>query len=443
MMECKKTCVSCGREFARYVSLNVMGMLGLSFYIIADTFFVAQGLGTDGLAALNLAIPVYSFIHGTALMLGMGGATRFAIAKGQQEVLRANQIFTNTLRMTGVAAALFVLLGLLGSGMITNLLGADQTIYGMTHTYLKVLLIFSPAFLFNEVLLSFVRNDGSPQLAMCGMLVGSLCNIVMDYILIFPVGMGILGAVLATACAPLISMGILSLHWLRRRGGLRMVHCGFFMEELKQNIFLGLPSLFTELSAGVVMIVFNMLLMRLQGNVGVAAYGVIANLSLVVIAIYTGVAQGSQPLLSRAYGRMEYGRIRRVMGYAIGTILVLSLLIYAVFFLGADPIVSAFNREGDPQMQQMAVEGMHFYFLGIPFAGCNIAIAMYFTSTCEALPAHVISLLRGFILIIPSVFLLSELLEVLGVWLAFPAAELLTCVVGAVFAVRHLKRTGG
>lgn len=432
--------MSLGREYARYVSLNILGMLGLSFYIIADTFFVAQGLGTDGLAALNLAIPAYSFIHGTALLLGMGGATRFAVAKGQKECGRANRIFTNTLQITGAAAVVFMLLGLFCSGFIARILGAEGAVLDMTRTYLRVLLLFSPAFLYNEVLLSFVRNDGAPQLAMCGMLVGSLCNIVLDYILVFPMGMGILGAVLATACAPLISMGILSVHWIKGKSSLRLEGAAFSLRDTGQTAALGLPSLLTELSSGVVIMVFNMLMLKLQGNVGVAAYGVIANLSLVVIAIYTGIAQGNQPLLSRAYGGMDQAAIRKLMRYAIGTVLVISIFVYMAFFLWADPIVGIFNSEGDAGMQQMAVSGMHLYFLGIPFAGCSIAIAVYFTSVCEALPAHMIALLRGFILILPSAFLLSAWFGVNGVWLAFPAAEFLTGMISAVLYIRRTEK---
>lgn len=90
---------SCLKEFARYTSLNVLGMIGLSCYILADTFFVAKGLGTSGLAALNLAIPVYSFIHGSGLMFGIGGATKFSISRKSG---LSDLIFTNTLFFAGI-----------------------------------------------------------------------------------------------------------------------------------------------------------------------------------------------------------------------------------------------------------------------------------------------------------------------------------------------------
>lgn len=191
---------SCLKEFARYTSLNVLGMIGLSCYILADTFFVAKGLGTSGLAALNLAIPVYSFIHGSGLMFGIGGATKFSISRKSG---LSDLIFTNTLFFAGITALLFFLAGLFLSPQITALLGADSQVAAMTQTYLKMILLFAPAFILNDILVCFVRNDGNPRLSMLAMLGGSMANILLDYVFIFPLGMGIFGAVLATGWRPL------------------------------------------------------------------------------------------------------------------------------------------------------------------------------------------------------------------------------------------------
>lgn len=190
------------REFVRYSALSSCGMIAVSCYILADTFFVAQGLGTAGLAALNLAIPIYNFIHGTGLMLGMGGATKYSIHQSRGDPGGASRMFTGMLLLSVLFSIPFLLLGLFCSHGITVLLGADQAVFEMTRTYLQVLLLFAPATLVNDVLLCFVRNDGDPRLSMLATAAGSLANIVLDYIFIFPMGMGIFGAVLATGMSP-------------------------------------------------------------------------------------------------------------------------------------------------------------------------------------------------------------------------------------------------
>ena len=411
------------REYGKYVCLNVLGMIGLSCYILADTFFVSAGLGTAGLTALNLAIPVYSVVHGTGLMLGMGGAIRYSVVVSQGREEEGRRIFSHTLLLAAFFAILFLLLGIAASTGITRLLGADEEVFPMTNIYLQVILLFSPAFLGNDLLLCFVRNDGAPKLAMAAMVAGSLSNIVLDYLFIFPLRMGIFGAVLATGFAPLVSMALLSLHWIRGGSRLKPVPAAPDLRQTASTFSLGFPSFVGEISSGIVIAVFNGIILSLEGNTGVAAYGVIANLSLVVLAIYTGIAQGAQPLISTACGRGKRADARRVLGYALATMAVLSLAVYGAVYCSCGPIAAIFNREKDLAMQRLAEEGLRLYFTGIGFAGFNLILSTFFAAMERGLPAHLISLLRGIVVIVPAAFLLSAVWGMGGVWLSFPAAE--------------------
>ena len=154
--------------------------------------------GQTAWPALNLAIPIYNFIHGSGLMIGMGGGTRYSILQSQGNRREANKVFTHVLYLAAVLAAFFVAVGLLFAGDIVRLFGGAGNVFTMAQTYLRVILLFSPAFLMNNVLLCFVRNDGAPQLSMAAMIGGSLSNVVLDWVFIFPCGMGIFGA----GCSP-------------------------------------------------------------------------------------------------------------------------------------------------------------------------------------------------------------------------------------------------
>ena len=430
------------REFLKYSSLNVLGMIALSCYILADTFFVSKALGADGLAALNLAIPVYSFIHGSGLMIGMGGGIKYSIVKSQGAAQRADQIFTNAAVLTAVIAACFFLTGLLASGPLALLLGADGTVYEMTRIYIQVILLFAPMFMTNNLLLCFMRNDGAPQLSMAAMITGSLSNVVLDYVFMFPFGMGIFGAVFATGLAPVISILVLSTYLFRRKNQFRLRKCRVSGRLALGICSSGLPSLITELSSGIVIIVFNMIILGIAGNIGVAAYGVIANLSLVVMSIYTGISQGIQPLLSSGYGTGKREKTQSVLRYALVSAVLVSGIVYACVFFGADPIAAVFNSEQNATLQGIAVAGLKIYFTACVFAGFNIILSVYFTSTEKVLPAHIISIMRGFAVIIPMAFLLSAAAQLLGVWAAFPATELIVSLIGAGLFFRIRKRTG-
>lgn len=427
------------KEFVRYITLSIMGQLGISCYIIADTFFVSKGMGANGLTALNLAIPIYNFVFGCGLMFGVGGATKFSILKGMEHGTETDVVYSHTLILTILSSILFVLLGLFGAEKLALLLGADEATLEMTTTYLRWILIFAPAFMSNAVLQSFVRNDDSPNLVMLAMLSGSFANIVLDYIFIFPMELGILGAVLATGSAPIVSILIMLPHWLKKRNTFHFVKTKIQWKHAGQVASLGFPSLLSQVSGGLVMIIFNMLILNLEGNVGVAAYGVIANIAIVVTCIYTGLAQGMQPLLSIYYGKGAQVKVRKVMNYGQVSMTLMSVVIYAMLFIFAPQVTAVFNSEGNQLLQQIAEDGLKLYFTSNLFLGFNTVVATFFTSVEKALPAHVLSLLRGLVLIIPLAFIMSALWGMNGIWLCFPVAEAITAIFGSLIFLKIIK----
>lgn len=432
---------TCLKDFFKYTSLNISGMIGVSFYILADTFFVSKGLGIKGLAALNLALPLYSFMDGCGLMIGMGGGTKYSIQKSTGDDTAANRIFTNAVILSALFSAFFMLTSCLFLDSILSFFGAKGEVLTLSITYLSVILLFAPAFLMNYMLLAFVRNDGAPQLSMAAMIGGSLSNVLLDWVFIFPCRMGIFGASLATGLAPVISILILSPHLIRKKNGFHFIRCKASLRLFMEIITTGIPSLITEMSSAITMIVFNSIMLRLKGNVGVAAYSVIANLSLVVIAIYNGLAQGTQPLISSNYGIQNKKNIHSLLRYALTAVFLLSAVIYAVVFFGAGQITSLFNSEQDRLLQSIATEGLRLYFTACPFAGFNVIMSIYFSSVERPVPAQIISILRGFVIIVPMAFLLSAAAGINGAFFAFPATEFLTALIGLFLLLKSLLFT--
>ncbi len=421
------------KDFLKYVSLNILGQMAYSCYTLADTFFVSSSLGANGLTALNLAFPVFCLLNGTGLMIGMGGGTRYSIAKSRGENERADHIFTNAVYMAACFAVLYVLSGVFLSGKLVRMLGADDTVFSMTNTYLKVMLFFAPAFLTNNLLQCFVRNDGKPSLSMAAMISGSLSNVILDYIFIFPLRMGIFGAILATGLAPVISIAVLSPCLISKRNGFHFMKSVSDAKKVRNIMSSGIPPLVTEVSSGIVMFLFNFIILRLAGNIGVAAFGVVTVISLVVIAIYTGLSQGIQPIISQNYGKGNAADVKTILKYAMRTVFLLSCVIYAAIFFGASPIASVFNSEGNETLQTFAITGMKLYFLACPFIGFNIVTATYFSSTGRPRPSQIISFLRGLFVLVPMAFLLSAILKMTGVWCAYPLTECIVTIIGMIF----------
>ena len=196
-----------------------------------------------------------------------------------------------------------------------------------------------------------------------------------------------------------------------------------------------------HMSSGVTTTVFNFLLLGLAGNVAVAAYGVVANFALVATAIFNGVAQGAQPLVSECYGKSDKAGARKLLILGSCTALVLAAVLYGIIFDATDALVGIFNSESSAQMAQFAHMGMRLYFVGYFFAGFNIVAAGYLSATNRPVEASVTSICRGMVAIVACSLVLSRLFGMNGVWAAFPASELLTAVLTLFLLLRGKKQT--
>ena len=417
-------------EFATYISLSILGMLGSSGTILADTFFVSNRLGADGLAALNLSIAVFGLINGLGMLFGIGGATRNTIFRSQGDEKGGNRVFTSALLSALAAGLCFLCAGLLWPEAIARALGAGGDLLPMCTTYLKTVLCFAPCFILNHLLMAFLRNDGNPRLAMCAMLAGSLANIALDYLFVYPMDMGIFGAALATGLSPVIGLAVSSLHLATGRARFHLASGGLSLRELGRNAGPGLSSFVNECSSGVVLVVFNLLLLRTAGSTGVAAYGIVANLALVVLAVFTGIAQGIQPLLSRSYGRGDRGETTALLRRGLVLSGGVGLAVLAAALLAAPTLVSWFNSEADPLLQRLAEEGLRLYFAGFLWVGYNYMTAAFLSVTERAGAACALSAFRGCVGITLTACLFAWRFGIAGIWLAFPAVEFVTALLG-------------
>ncbi|MGB6179169.1 MATE family efflux transporter [Carnobacterium sp.] len=426
------------QKFIKYTSVNILGMIGLSLYILADTYFVSKALGSTGIASLNLSISIYSIIHGLGLMIGIGGATKFIILKTQKNE-KANHVFSTSLKVGLMVAVVLILTGIFASEQLAISLGADSLTLPLTQTYLTTILVFAPFFIVNNILLAFVRNDNNPNLSMIAMLVGSFSNIVLDYIFIFIFNMGIFGAAFATGLAPIISIGVLIVHFVYKNNTFKLIRNKLELSLIYDIFSLGLSSFIIEVSSAVALITFNIVILRMEGNEGVAAYAIVANLALVANAIFTGLAHGAQPLISNYFGLKELDKLKKTRTYALITSVLIASVIYAVTLVFSESMIQVFNSENNSHVAQLADTGLKFYFLGFFFAGINIVVTMVLSATENIREALSISLSRGLIFIIPIVLLTSYYWDMVGVWLAFVITELI--VTAIIIYLERLKKT--
>lgn len=414
--------------FIKYVSQNILGALGMSAYFLADTLFISIAAGADGITALNLVLPVYSIIYAIGAMIGTGSAIRFQILSARKDP-KAQEYFPNSVMWACLTGLFFTAAGIAVPGKIVAFMGGDETIVAVGTSYTRFFMAFSPFFMLNHIFNAFIRNDGAPSLAMAATLGSSLFNIVMDYVLVFPMKMGMAGAALATGFSPILGIAVCSLHFLSEKNTIRFRLRIPSAKLLISTCQLGISAFVGEISSGVTTALFNFLILGLAGNTGVAAYGIVANISLVATAIFNGVAQGSQPLFSACYGRNDQAALKDLLKFSIAATVVLAAAVIAVIYRFAEPIAALFNSENSYLLKEYAISGMKLYFIGFLFAGFNIVGTGFLSATEKAASAFAASISRGLAAIVVMALLLAWLMGMTGVWLAFPAAEAVTTVI--------------
>lgn len=424
--------------FLKYLIPSVGGMLGVSLYVLGDTMIVGRALGSQGLAALNISIPLINVFNGIGLLFGIGGATAISISRGREQYEEVNTIFSKSMTMALIIGILLTLIRMLFLDQLVYFLGASDETFQMSRDYLGVLMSFSIMFVLNSSLTVFVRNDGSPRLAMWGMLIGSIINVILDYIFIFKFHWGMAGGALATGISPMIGLTILSLHFLKNKNKMKFMIPNMNFNIIRRIIGNGSSSFIIELSAGIVIFSFNQSLARLTGDVGISAYSIIANLSLIFAAIFAGVGQGIQPIISYNFGANRMKNVYESVKLAIYTSLILGVSFYAIGYFFPDFLVSIFVKS-DKELLDLTVRGIRLYFTGFVLMGLNITLTSFIQSKEYAKISLFISLSRGFVLIIFVLMILPNLIGIDGVWLTFPIAELLTTVL-SIFQFKKFRK---
>ena len=212
----------------KYMIPSVAGMLGLSVCILFDTMFIGHKIGELGLAALNIALPIYNLYSAIGLTIGVGGATALSVAMGQKKFHRVNRIFTSAVFATIIFCIIISLLEVFFLDKIVYMLGASEATFLLAKDYLKTILILNPAFIFASAFIVFVRNDGEPKLAMYAVIGSNTTNIVLDYVFIYIFNLGMFGAALATSIGQLVALGVLSIHFIKKNNTMHIELGGIF-----------------------------------------------------------------------------------------------------------------------------------------------------------------------------------------------------------------------
>lgn len=424
------------KVFLNYLIPSVSATLVTSIYILADTMMIGRGIGPEGIAALNILLPLYNMFFGFGMMCGIGGSVLFCFSRGRGEETEARGYFTTGLLMAFAFAAFTAVFGNVFFKPLLQVLGVMPAMWDLAVPYGRILVTASPMFVFSSFLQAFVRNDGAPRLAMAGVISGGVTNVILDYVYIFLMKWGMGGAMLATASGTTLTVLILSSHFFSKENHLKPIW-GANLKKAGEVLKNGLSSFILEISSGFVMLLFNHQLLTYVGDTGVVVYGIISNVSLVVMSISNGVAQSVQPLLSANYGAGRQDRVLQGRNLGIRASLCVGVFFTATGFLFPAQIAHMF-LEPTEEILTMAIPAIHLYFLSFAAGEWNVMCGTYFQAVVEPKKSLLITLLRGVVLNSILVMILPAVLGVNGIWLVVTVSEFVTAA--AAFSLLTRRR---
>lgn len=425
--------------FSKYFLPTLFGMLGMSAVTAIDGICVGHGVGSDGIAAINIYVPVFTIATGIGLMIGAGCSVVASIhlARGKLKAARLN--VTQAVVFATIATLLPTMIIMLFPEQTALALGSSANLLPLVVDYL---LWFTPALVFQAweaIALFIIRLDGSPKYAMACSLVTSVANAVLDIIFIFPLGWGIIGAAFATAIS-LVLGGLMAMGYLlfmaRRLRLIRIKWSRKSMTYSLRNIGyqcrIGSAGLIGELTLAVLAFIGNYVFMHYMGDDGVGAFGIACYYTPFIFMVGNATAQSAQPIISYNYGAGLINRVRQTLRLAIATAIVCGLIVTAIFVTDSRLLTGLFISL-DTNAARIATNGLPLFAMSFVFYVINLTCIGYFQSIERFKPAMVFALLRGCIYLVPSFILLPKLIGANGIWLSLAASELLTTLSVAIY----------
>ena len=424
----------------RFTLSSIVMMIFTSIYSVVDGLFVSNFVGKTPFAAINLIMPILIILGALGFMIGTGGSAIVAKTLGEGDPVRANRYFSMLVYTTVVGGAVLAAAGELSLPLVSELLGAEGAMLQDCILYGRIILAALPAFMLQNVFQSFMITAEKSRLGLAVTVAAGLTNMVLDFVFIVPLGWGLAGAAIATAISQVIGGAVPIVYFARKNDSLlRLTKAKFEGRILLRTCTNGSSELMSNISASIVTMLYNFQLMRLAGEDGIAAYGVVMYVNFVFSAIFIGYSTGAAPVIGYHYGAQNHAELKNLFRRSLVLVVISGVAMTVLAELLAQPLTHVFVGY-DAGLYALTVRGFMLYSISFLVSGVNIFGSALFTALNNGLVSAAISFLRTLVFQVAAVLLLPLLLGIDGIWLAIVTAELLALAVTLVFLIVKRKQ---
>ena len=396
-------------------------------FSVVDGIFVGNGAGIQALGAVNIALPFVLVANALNAMASIGGVTITAIRFGRGDKEGAQNAFMHSFSINLCVGLLITLAGCIFTAPICSLLGATGNYVSPVKEYVFWWALFAVANSLSLNLQSFCRNDGAPGLVAITNVVTTTLNIFLDWLFVFPMQMGVMGAAVATGISQVVGLLIISTHFLFRKGNLTISKYKPQLKLYRKIVFRGLPEAIAQFSTPVTTLCMNYTLMATFGAIGINAFSIISYLSSFTMAVFFGASEGMQPLFGQAYGAKEDENLKYY--YRAGQVISIvgSALCVAVYVIFPHSLCKLFGA--DAETLTFTATHMWEYCWGFIVGSINTLLSAYFYSTKRSGQAIALNIVRSLIMNTLIIMLLPRIFGAVIVWHTFGIYEVLVLMI--------------
>ena len=427
------------KTLCKYVIPAILSNTCIFLFTIVDGIFVGNGVGSDALGAVNIAMPLVMIATAINMLTSIGGCAITAIRLGQGDKENANRAFLHSLTANVAFAVLITFACVFFTEPLSIFLGANDHYLTMVKEYVFWWGLFAIPCALSVNFQFFCRNDGSPMLVMAATVASTIANIFLDWMFVYPLQMGVTGAAIATGISQTINCLVVAIHFIRHKGELRIRKYRPEISMFIQVIFFGLPEMIAQFATPVTTICLNNVIMADIGQIGIDSFAIISYIASLAISIFAGAAEGLQPLFGQTYGAKEEKNMKWYFRSGLFISFIGSIVIVGLCIVFARPVSILFGAEGETL--EYTVKYLPQYAWAFVIVGLNTMISAYLYSTERSTYAIVFNVCRSFVV---NIFIITALPTIIGseiIWFTFGIAECVVLLI-AVGLLKYSERNG-
>lgn len=424
--------------YLKFAVPSVIALLAVSAAPIIDGLFIANYLGVEALAAVNLVIPVLTVAFGFSYMIAIGGSVSAGKFIGEENKPAASDIFSKTIIIGVIYSLVFLAAGLYGSEELFSLLGAQPNLYPLMHDYFITILWFLPVQILAVIFYYYVRISGFPTLVSVAIVLGVVTNIALNYLFIGVLGYGLTGAALATGTSAIVMLGVMLLYKLSKHSWLNFNLIQSNWRDMAHATYNGLSDFVDEISAGVVTLILNLIVIKSLGDEGVAAFSVVIYSLYVGYLFFFGLSEALQAVCSQCFGAMNMDRMRQFLNITTLFVVISAVLFSALLLAFGEDFIGFFIDESEINLISTSKGFIAILWPIFIFNGLNVIVAAYLTSIHQPTASATVAILRALVFPLGLLYIITRFFPDIPFLVAITAGEMLALIV-AIFFFLHYR----